>query len=329
MRILSLSILMATLLGLPAWISAQDYSDPSVATPLNDGGYYALPQPAVNSEVQPGTPAKPKARPNGSEAASPSDSIPVPPAVPPMDPVQKGGLVDRLEAAERQIDALQKHVMEPSCGCIETCCDKSMTYAGLEIVALKVFQSEGNYGNNDYQPGVRIWAGVQRSDGLGVRVRWFDYTQNIGGEVVDIENLDLELTDAFSLGRWDGIVSGGLRYTEFQGDAGINGDFDVDVFATGLTMGLQLNRYVTDRASIFASVQQSILYGNDIVNPIDDMVFSITELQLGVQVNRNLCSGATAFLRTGVEADMYTGVSDFDSENVGLFGIFTTVGVMR
>ena len=238
-------------------------------------------------------------------------------------------LIGRLEAAEAQINRLENSIAtggggkSDTCGCNE-CCDKTMSYAGLEIVALKVFQSEGNYGNNDYQPGVRVWAGAQRSDGLGVRVRWFDYTQSIGGDVVDIENLDLELTDAFSLGRWDGIVSGGLRYTEFAETT-----TPVDSFATGLTLGVQMNRDLNGRFSIFSAVQESLLYGNDIAAANDDITFSITEIQLGVQANRCMSGGATAFFRTGVEGQFYCAASDDDSESLGLFGFFATVGVMR
>jgi len=339
MRILSVTILLAAMIGIAAPLAgAQDYSDPSVATPLNENGYYAPALPAITAEVAPdattpGTAPKPKPKPlgNGNEA-SPSD-MPPPrqptPPMPPMDPVQKGSIVDRLEAAEKQLDALQQQVMSGGKeSCCDVCCDQSMTYAGFEIVALKVFQSEGNYGNNDYQPGARIWAGVQRADGLGVRIRWFDFTQSIGGEVVDIENLDLELTDAFSVGNWSGLISGGFRYTEFHGDAGAFGDDNVNSFGTGLTVGLQLNRHLTDRASIFASIQESILYGNETTEPMDDIVFSMTEIQLGVQVNRCTNYG-TAFFRTGVEAQLYSAVSDGDSEDVGLFGLFATVGVMR
>jgi len=238
-------------------------------------------------------------------------------------------LIGRLEAAEAQINRLESSITSTgggsgdSCGCND-CCDQSMSYAGLEIVALKVFQSEGNYGNNDYQPGARIWAGVQRADGLGFRIRYFDYTQQIGGDTVDINNLDLELTDAFSLGNWSGLVSGGFRYTEFEDEFG-----DVDSFATGLTVGVQMNRALNDRLSIFTGLQQSVLYGNDIGNNSDDICFSITEVQLGVQANRCLGSGATAFFRTGVEGQMYFAASDDDSETLGLLGLFATVGLMR
>jgi hypothetical protein len=333
MRILSVTILLAALFGLPAAVGfAHEYSDPSVATPLHDGGYYAQPQPAVTEEFAPGdaAPGKPPKRNGNENGVSPSDAAPVRPPMPPMDPVQKGSIVDRLESAEKQLDALQHQVMSGKGSTCEVCCDKSMTYAGLEIVALKVFQSEGLYGNNDYQPGVRIWAGIQRDDGLGLRIRWFDYTQSIAGDVVDIENLDLELTDAFDAGCWQGVVSGGFRYSEVSESVVIVGGpaTGTDTFASGLTVGLQLNRYLTDRASIFASVQESILYGNDIGIAADDIVFSITELQLGVQLDRNMY-GSTAFFRTGVEAQLYSAVSGTDSEDLGLFGIFATVGVMR
>lgn len=210
-----------------------------------------------------------------------------------------------------------------ACGCND-CCDQSMVYGGLEIVALKVFQSEGNYGNNDYQPGARIWLGAQRADGLGIRVRYFNYDQEIGGDNVLIENFDIELTDAWRLGNWDGILSGGFRYGEFIDDFG-----SVETYAAGITVGFQANRWVNDRFAIFAAVQESLLYGNDVGNDVDDVVFSITEIQLGVQANRCLNNGSTMFVRTGVEGQFYAQASDNDSEGLGLFGFFATVGVMR
>lgn len=211
-----------------------------------------------------------------------------------------------------------------SCGGCDDCCNKAMIYGGAEIVALKVFQSGGIFGNNDYQPGARIWLGGQRDDGLGIRARFFDYTQTIAQEDIDIENFDIEMTDNFCLGYWNILVSGGARYTEYREE-----NTGVNAFATGLTVGFQGNRALNDRLSLFASLQESIMFGNDVGSGFDDVTFTITEVQLGVQANRCLNSGATVFVRTGVEAQYYNGISNADSEMLGLFGFFATLGFQR
>jgi len=245
-------------------------------------------------------------------------------------------LIGRLEAAEAQINRLENSLTstgggggKESCGCND-CCDQSMIYAGAEIVALKVFESEGQFGNNDYQPGVRFWGGVQRCDGLGARIRIFDYYQTIGTDTIDINNIDLEITDTFQTCNWCGVISGGLRYSEVitQGQPTPGGPFTpglgVASFGVGPTVGLQLNRHLRNDLSIFAALQQSLLYGNDPGSVTTATCFSISEIQLGVQANRG-----NLFVRTGIEAQQYYAVADSDSETLGLFGFFATVGVMR
>jgi hypothetical protein len=246
-------------------------------------------------------------------------------------------LIGRLEAAEAQINRLESAIANNNgggCGCndscCDSCCDQSGWYGGAELVALKVHQTEGLHDDADYQVGTRLWLGAQRSDGLGLRLRWFDYTQLIEADedLVDIENIDLELTDAFVLGHWSGLVSGGVRYTDYH-EIVDDGNTETNISATGLTFGLQANRALRGRLSLFAALQESIMFGDDRENDADNITFSITEMQLGLQVDRCLDNGGVMFARTGVEGQYYSGSSDFDSEGLGLFGFFLTVGVMR
>src|SRR5690606_15334847 len=91
-----------------------------------------------------------------------------------------------------------------NCGC------NTWTFGG-EVLVMKGFSSLGTLAQN-YQAGFRFWGAWQRPDGLGVRLRYFDYDNAGAGTLVDTDSLDFEVMDSFQLGcNWTLIVAGGLR----------------------------------------------------------------------------------------------------------------------
>jgi hypothetical protein len=70
-----------------------------------------------------------------------------------------------------------------------------------------------------------------------------------------------------------------------------------------------------------------MFYGKD-VDGDDFQTFTITEVQVGAEYRCDLGS-CCLFVRGGVEAQFWAGVSDDDTENFGLIGGFVGVGVRK
>lgn len=93
---------------------------------------------------------------------------------------------------------------------------------GAEVVLLRPYHSEGDSPGFNFFSAPRVWLGYTGERGLGARVRWFNYqADNPGNDDSDISDLDItvldfELTDKFRLGHWNGILSGGLRYADYE-----------------------------------------------------------------------------------------------------------------
>ena len=117
---------------------------------------------------------------------------------------------------------------------------------------------------------------------------------------------------------------GGFRHVEY--DAYSGGDPDVAFSGDGVTLGIQLDRYINCDLSLFAWLQHSMLYGDDEDDDLNT-VMGWTEVQLGVQYTPCSCCGYNPFVRAGVEAQRHEGMFDDDTSDTGLIGWFVTGGV--
>jgi hypothetical protein len=230
----------------------------------------------------------------------------------------------------------------PIGGACADCCRRGWI-GGAELVALKAYQSEGQLTDQNYRTGIRGWIGFQREDGLGLRLTGFDYFQRGGTStttgprsVVDTNYLDLEVIDSINICNWNLLVGGGIRYDDTRIfspiSTGIGGFADSRFTGAGPVVSAQLTRAINENWSVFGGIRSSILAGS---NPspgparLDDTLVSIQELQIGGQFNWARSRGGIAFLRTGWEAQWYSGFADGDSEDLTLMGAFMTVGLMR
>jgi hypothetical protein len=207
------------------------------------------------------------------------------------------------------------------CGC------GTFSVAG-EILILKPFQSDGNYGDFNYEAGYRLWASWQRADGLGVRVRYFDYAQTAAnGDNIDIDTLDFEVMDSIQLGcNWTLVVAGGIRLIDLDSNAADNG---TDIFhGFGPVASAELYRTINCNTQLYAISRYSILIddGTNAARGEQDVCMSTLELQLGIQRTRELANGALGFGRVGWEAQQYDDASDSE-ESIVLHGFNFTLGV--
>jgi hypothetical protein len=204
--------------------------------------------------------------------------------------------------------------------------------AGTETVFLKPFASGGLFGATgdggaqmNYNPSQRYWIGYQSADGLGARIRYWEFDRGAtggGGTALGVEfrNLDVEMTQAVDFKRWNLLFSGGLRYQETGANASvagvnvINTGFD----GTGVTFSGQATRDLNPSGSLRMTMgsRWSAVYGNSkgtglvggVQTPFinrDDLV-NVLEINIGPQYRRRLNNGAYLTLGAGVEAQYYT-----------------------
>ena len=200
-----------------------------------------------------------------------------------------------------------------------------------ELLILRPFQSDQGSASTGTQAAPRIALGYTRSDGLGIRLRWFEYSDvypEPGGDLAEIDftYLDFEITDRFDLSQWDGILSAGIRVAEFDEvhDLDVEANFD----GAGLLLGVEMNRQITCNWSLFLLGRESLVYGSE----YDDdgyMLMSITELQLGAEYRWPWRGTADGFIRIAGECQYLSGLSDDDVEDFGVAGVTLALGFTR
>ena len=173
-----------------------------------------------------------------------------------------------------------------------------------------------------------------------MRARWFEYENlnpdNVGVptliESFDLTMVDVEVTDKFKLGHWNGLISGGLRYADYKEF----GFFDADQMTDSLgpVIGIELTRCVDDKWSLFGLARTSLQFadhGLDNGAPMTNLFFTITEIQLGAERTLRRVHGGHWFIRGVFEAQRWSGgvIGDGDTEDLGLIGGTVAIGFTR
>lgn len=262
----------------------------------------------------------------------------------PQSPVESYLSTGRYDSAVMPASAEQSVQCSTGCNAVaDTCCGDGSSWCGTaldyfapgsdncgcstwtfggELLALKGFSSVGALAQN-YQGGFRFWGAWQRPDGLGVRLRYFDYDNAGAGTLVDTDSLDIEVMDSLQLGQnWTLIVAGGIRYTDF---VTVGGDFH----GLGPVVSAELYRTINCNTQLYGITRTAILI-DDGANPggIPNSTMSITEIQLGIQRTWDLSGGSLAFGRIGYEAQWYDDVATGGVSSVTLHGFNVSLGLI-
>jgi len=215
---------------------------------------------------------------------------------------------------------------------------------GAELLFLRPFGSEDVFDQNgsaqmNYNPAARLWIGTQNADGLGARIRYFEFDRvstAAGGNNVGVEAklLDLEATQAVNFRRFNMEFFGGLRYAENRiavpnVSTGFNG--------VGLTFGAQVARDLNQSGSLrlASGARWSAVYGNSLIAGGNDSLQSrddlknILELNIGPQYRRQLANGGYLTLGGGLEAQVWNGGFNADTQDFGFAGFATSVSITR
>lgn len=242
-------------------------------------------------------------------------------------------------------------------------------YGGAEVIFFKPFGEAGTQPQEiiaataatDFLPAWRLWGGWSDADGLGARIRWWQYDQFSYASEFGLENfsrlifqkLDLEVTQQFERGLWDLMASGGVTWVGNELDYGLVGATPINRWrmdAAGVTAGLQAVRASRNYEywRWVGAVQASGVFGNSLADavgragedPVGEQpstVGGILELSIGPRWERPIGGGASLFAGGNAEAQYWmTSLGSILDGNVpdgqgslGLVGLSFNLGIRR
>lgn len=214
-------------------------------------------------------------------------------------------------------------------------CD-GCTNPGLFVQGTLLYLKSHNADIDEYEGewdlGYRGSIGFENASGLRFALTGFYHqTEFAGASGVDGEHtfwyIDATIGDTIHCGELCLEVSGGIRYAgnNFdetwpggQNQASMNTSSEFEGF--GPVFALEATRAIDDRFSLYATLRQSILFGEDDYDDgtgvfSTDTLVGITEIGAGIQANFGL-GRADAFLRAGFEGQYWWE----DGADTGLFG---------
>lgn len=283
-------------------------------------------------------------------------------------------MTERLSDVEGRVAAIERRGgyddFDAGCdddGWCDDCHGSGLTFT-TELLLLRVHDNNQSAPSgtvfDSFDAAPRITVGWQTASGIGVRARWFDYDTSTSFGLSNplpsfyytswnLIATDFEATAAFQWGsRWSGLVSGGVRYAECMNRADENFDDGSSNAAIagyddsfGPVAGLELQRIVTDRVSLFTTVRQSIQFGdtrNDFLArdntgallftsslPRENQTFSISEIQLGAQWQRPIGTDALLFVRGAFEGQYWCSSGGSGASDLALIGGQLAIGISR
>lgn len=244
------------------------------------------------------------------------------------------------------------------CAC-NACCDTGCGswVADLEATFLRYHRNDDLNTDNifGFEISPRLSVGYVGSDGLGARIRWWDYSHNNTGTLnnvanrtldVDTFNLDFELFESVQLSCCTSVeLSAGIRYNDFAETITTAGAVtQVDSFSGyGGLFGLKAKRDVSLGGNVYARWNTAIMMSDHTNSRAAagtrtnfDVVQTQTELGLGYEYATCLSTGGVLTLRAGVEWSHWTDYTTdlggtaqnrLGNEDVGFGGFVLGVGL--
>jgi hypothetical protein len=219
---------------------------------------------------------------------------------------------------------------------------------GVEFLLLKPYAGGGYLSSGtaqmNFNPAYRLTLGRQNADGLGARIRYFEFDRGatgVGNDIgVEARYFDAELTQAVDFRRSSLLFSGGLRYAQYEAANNLATpaptSFGFDGF--GLTFSGQATRDLTKSGSLrmVSTARWSAVYGNSKFGAanthVNDNLVNIFEINIGPQYRRQLRRGAYLTLGGGFEAQYWSNAfttTTMPSADVGFAGFGSQIAITR
>lgn len=220
---------------------------------------------------------------------------------------QKG--IAQKGIAQKGIAQKQSGVL-PCVGC-DVC--SSCWTADIEATFLRFHRADGYNTDNvfGFEISPRVSVAYHGADGLGFRVRWWDYNHaNNDGAVrhsVDTYNIDLELFEEVELTCNTRVeVSGGLRYNDFSHVGSVAGAETDSFSAFGGMIGIKARRD-TCNGTLYVGLREVIMMSDWSDNGANrfDVTRSVTEIASGFETTRCMSNGTLLTLNVGVELQQW------------------------
>jgi len=206
-------------------------------------------------------------------------------------------------------------------------CPTSQFDAEFLLLAVSNSEATSSDSQDDFNAGLRLTYSRVNEQGRIFRVRYFNFGSTLegGGDRIELEKIDTEIGRRFTLGGGlQGEFTAGIRFADF------NERLDLDYDTTlGPLVGMQLRGREFLRGTSFVNLRHSWQFGNGSSSGSSSDApgtFEISEVQLGLEWQRPVRMG-TLVLRTALEAQYWSGVSDGDSEDLGLYGTSSSFGL--
>jgi hypothetical protein len=215
--------------------------------------------------------------------------------------------------------------------------------------------------DSDLQFAQRVWLGYEGDQGGGVRLRWFTFDNDLnyvgqaengsvfplaGTANLDVDALDVELTQCGDFGTWQWLASGGVRYGraslrendinfETTPDFVWAGRTGYEFEGAGPTVNVEGHRPIlADGVSIFGRGRTALLYGDlnlwsafdsNGVYRIHDEFVQVWEIQFGTEIERSF-DACDLVARIFWEAQRWDSDSGFLGD-LGFHGFGTSIGL--
>lgn len=179
-------------------------------------------------------------------------------------------------------------------------------------------------GGTLYQTGSRFTLGYLNDSGRMLRVRYFEFAHdNWDSDDLEMHTVDIEYAGRFTLGcGWNGELSGGIRLASY-----FDNDMEYDS-AFGPVIGVEIKNEVRCGVNLVGLFRQSIQVGDELSGSSERGTFGITEIQVGTEIIREV-NGFQIFLRSMLEAQLWSGIEDNLSQDMSLIGVNFSVGIAR
>ena len=179
----------------------------------------------------------------------------------------------------------------------------------------------------DHEAAYRLTASYVTDDGLGVRGRYFRYSETVTpGQFFKTNLYDLELMAGLDVEKWSFTAFGGLRGGEIKW-SDENGASGFKFDGIGFTVGAEARRYFGQNFAFLLGARHSQLFGEikELANSDKnkDNVVPITDLYAGLEYVRSFSNGSRLGIGLGYEAALFSSLSgnvdnDIDPEDVDI-----------